>query len=155
MIGRYTFFVAADLPTKSVNVCSMGVMGTRVVRDETLVESIEVRADTQFSLSVPHVYPEDVIGTQFVVDLRQQAGVELSFVTLSNGPTSTEVVINTVGVDPGDYILVIESFDSSSSEGFTLKIDKITIVVIEAVEGQSDTLAYFATELELKSIISG
>ena len=103
-----------------------------------------------------------MIGTQFVVDLRQQVGAELSFVTLANGLTSTEVVINTTGELPGEYTLILESFDSSSSEGFTLKIDTITIIVTqanEAIEAEAEddsyTLSYFVAELELKAIISG
>ena len=85
------------------------------------------------------------------IDLRQQAGLELPFVSLVNGAASTDVVIDTTGVLVGEYTLVLESFDTNSNlPGLTRYADTITIVVTSA-----DTVAYFATELELKAIISG
>jgi hypothetical protein len=49
---------------------------------------------------------------------------------------------------PGEYNLVIESFDSAFKT-LTLKTDTIRIFVTK------NTLAYFVTELEQKAIISG
>ena len=72
--------------------------------------------------------------------------------TLKNGSSSTEVVINTRDVLPGEYSLVLESFDDPY-ETLVLKTDTIKIMI--APKGFSNTLAYFVTNLEQKAIISG
>ena len=63
------------------------------------------------------------------------------------------MAINTTGLTPGEYNLVLESFDSAF-EALALKTDSIKIIVVKP-KGYSDTLAYFITILEQKSIISG
>ena len=57
---------------------------------------------------------------------------------------------------PGEYTLILESFDQNSKfPKLTLKTDIVTIVVIEALQGYLDTIAHFVTDLEPKTIISG
>lgn len=48
--------------------------------------------------------------------------------TLKNGSSSTEVVINTSDVQPGEYNLVLESFDDAYKT-LALHTDTIKIVV--------------------------
>ena len=76
---------------------------------------------------MPHVFC-DGCDFQPEIDLRQKAGCELPFVTLSNGVDSSTVVINAKNVNLGVYNLVLESFDSKGTHK-TLFIDRITIVV--------------------------
>ena len=52
----------------------------------------------------------------------------LSFVTLTIGASSPNVAINTDGVTPGTYILVLESYDSALTT-LVLKTDFVTILV--------------------------
>ena len=40
--GQYTFFVATKVPSVSVTVCSVAVMGTRYVRDDPVPELIQI-----------------------------------------------------------------------------------------------------------------
>ena len=77
---------------------------------------------------MPHVHAEDVIGNQLSIGLRQKAGSVLSFVTLTIGASSTNVAINTDGVKPGTYILMLESYDSALTT-LVLKTDTVTIFV--------------------------
>ena len=77
---------------------------------------------------MPHVHAEDVIGNQLSIGLRQKAGSVLSFVTLTIGASSTNVAINTDGVTPGTYILLLESYDSALTT-LVLKTDTVTIFV--------------------------
>jgi hypothetical protein len=66
-------------------------------------------------------------------------------------------VINTNGVNPGVYTLVLESVDLNSSiQKVALVTNTITIVVKskDFVE-DSFTLAYFVKELEQKTLVSG
>ena len=37
MRGQYVHFVASGVPSESVTICSVGIMGTRYVRDQPLV----------------------------------------------------------------------------------------------------------------------
>ena len=46
------------------------------------------------------------------INLRQKAGSELAFVTVSNGATSADVIIDAMDVPEGKYQLVLESFDT-------------------------------------------
>ena len=77
---------------------------------------------------MPHVYSEYVIGNQLAIDVRQKSGSEFSFVTLYNGSLSSDVLINTSDVLPGEYSLMLESFDRTFKT-LALKTDTIKIVV--------------------------
>ena len=74
--------------------------------------------------------------------------------TLKNSSSSSDVVINTNNVVPGEYNLVLESFDSAYN-ALILMTESIKIVIAPPPEGFSETLAYFVTELKQKSLISG
>jgi len=163
MEGRYTFFVASTLPTSSVTLCAIAVMGTRYLRVQSVVESLEMETGVFSYLTVPHIYSEEEIGNQLAVDLRQQGGAELEFVTFVNGVTSTEVIFDTTDVQIGVYYLVLESYDTSSNVKSTLKTDTVTITVTDTssnvkstlktdtvtipVTGVAPILAYFTEEL--------
>ena len=142
------------MPTVDISICAVAVFGTRYIRDEPLKSSIKIQANSSSVLSVPHVYAEDVIGNQLAIDLRQKNGTELSFVTLKNGVSSTDVTINTTGLIPGEYYVILESFDSTF-KNLALKTDTIKIVVFDMPKGYSDSLAYFVIMLEQKCIFSG
>ena len=63
------------------------------------------------------------------INLRQKAGTELLWVTLEQAsPTLIKIV--PVGVAPGDYTLILQSFDNNGSVKSTLKQDSITITVL-------------------------
>ena len=54
-----------------VSICSIGIMGTKYVRAETLQNSIEVvKGDSQTVLVVPHIYSSVPIGTTLEINLR-------------------------------------------------------------------------------------
>ena len=131
MSGRYTFFVATSVPSDKVSICTIAVFGTRYIRFESLVDTLKIQANDQSVLSVPHVYSEEKIGNQLAIDLRQQADSELPFVSFINRASSTDVVIDTTGVLPGEYTLVLESYDANSDlPELTLKTDIVTIFVV-------------------------
>ena len=94
-----------------------------------------------------HIESAIALPTAQVIDLRQQAGTELSFVTLANGASSTDVILDTLGVAPGTYSIVLQSCDSSSLLQPTLMTDTITIIVEES-------LAYFIEDLESQSLVA-
>ena len=89
------------MPIKEVSICSIVVFGTRYIRKEPLPEIVDVQTSNPSVLIVPHVYAENFIADKLVINLRQKAGSELRFVTLINGATSNEVVIDATDVLPG------------------------------------------------------
>ena len=142
MSGQFTFFFATKVPAKELSLCSVGVFGTSYIRKEPIKSSFEIKTKSKSIINVPHVFEEDAIVNQLKVNLRQKAGYNLPFVTLINGADSTDVVINATNVNPGRYILVLESFDLNNSTlpNLTLKTDTITITVIEADDNSTQEL---------------
>ena len=47
--------------------------------------------------------------------MRQRTGTELNFVSLKNGGSSTEVIIDGNDLTSGDYELILESYDVANS----------------------------------------
>ena len=76
--------------------------------------------------------------------------------TLNNLSSSTVVDINAAGILPGEYTLMLESFDiNSKPPKLSLKTDIATILVIVADSDYLDRLPYFVPDLEQKTLISG
>ena len=75
---------------------------------------------------------------------------------LINRSSSTWVDINAAGVLPGEYTLILESFDRNSKPPkLSLKTDIVTIFVTVADSDYSNGIAYFDLDLEQTTIISG
>ena len=75
---------------------------------------------------------------------------------LINRSSSTWVDINAADVLPGEYKLILESFDRNSKPPkLSLKTDIVTIVVKVADSDYSNGIAYFVPDLERATIISG
>ena len=66
--------------------------------------------------------------------MRQRSGAELTFVTLSNGASSTTITINGSNLALGDYELVLESYDEANTVQSTLKTNRIVISVVNTAE---------------------
>ena len=64
------------------------------------------------------------------INLRQKAGTEILWVTLEQGSSTTRIVIVPTAVAPGDYTLILQSFDNNGSVKSTLKEDFITITIL-------------------------
>ena len=144
MLGTFTHVIAFHVPTVSVTLCDLAVIGTKYIRDEALPDSIEVQADSSVVLIVPHVYAADTIGNVLDIDLRLGDDSEFTSVELSNGADTTEVTIYATGIAPGEHTLKLESFDKNGEVFSALKIDMVTIVVIESIEVDLEsTLATF------------
>ena len=56
------------------SICSLGIMGTRYVRDDPLPERIEVLKDEILTISIQKAYSEFQIGTQIDMKQRQKVG---------------------------------------------------------------------------------
>ena len=78
-----------------------------------------------------NIYSE--FGTTLAISLRQSDGSDLSFVTLSEIEGATEVLIDalTEPLAPGEYMLVLESYNSLSGGKRTLVVDTIIISVVD------------------------
>ena len=106
-------------------------MGTRYLRNSPVSESITVTHQSSETFLVEHIYSEETIGNVLAINLRQKIGTELSFVTFVNGQDSTEVIIESTNISPGDYTLILESFDMNSrgTVAATLATNIVTITI--------------------------
>ena len=68
--------------------------------------------------------------------------------TFVNGSTTTGVVIDTNGVLPGEYNIVLESFNTLSIAKSTLKTETIKLTVLEA-------LPIFSEDLPVQALTIG
>lgn len=103
--------MAHSLPTETITLCDAAVLGTAYVRDESLTDTIEISAGASLSLSVPDVYAEDTIGNILDIDLRLSEDSDFTSVVFTSGTSVTDLFIDTIGMDVGNYTLVLESFD--------------------------------------------
>ena len=96
---------------------------------------------------MPHVHAADTIGNVLAIDLRLSDDSEFTSVELSNGASATEVAIDAIGIAPGEYTLKFESFDKNGGVLSALKIDTITINVIEAADPELNPEPTLSEEL--------
>ena len=84
---------------------------------------------------IDNIYPMHLIGNTLDIKMRQKVGSELPWVTLEQG-NPTHLKINTAGavLAPGDYTLILQSFDNNGSVKSTLKEDLITITILADTE---------------------
>ena len=104
-------------------------MGTEYVRDNSVPSSMSVgQAETEV-IAVDNIVSLFPIGNVLDINLRQKAGTELLWVILEQGSLTTLIKIVPAGVAPGDYTLILQSFDNNGSVKSTLKEESITITV--------------------------
>ena len=139
MLGTFTHVMAYSVPTISVTLCDLAVIGTKYIRDEALPASIEVQADSSVVLIVPHVYAADTIGNVLDIDLRLSGDSEFTSVEFTSEADATKVTIYATGIAPSELTLKLESFDRNGEVFSALKIDTIAIFVIESIEVDPET----------------
>ena len=66
--------------------------------------------------------------------MRQKIGAELSFVSLFNTDSYTEITIDGNSLNEGNFDLFLESFDEANTVHSILKTDKITISVVSPLD---------------------
>lgn len=108
-------------------ICSLGVYGTKYVRDESpaLPQEVSVARGETTTVTVPKIYSAIPIGTLLDINLRS----EHAFVSFVEGTNSTEIVIDSVDLAEGTYELTFESFNRLSIAQSSLKTDTITVIV--------------------------
>ena len=115
----------------TMSICSLGVMGTEYVRDKKPPTTIQLNYMEAYTLSVENIYSKETIGNVLDIQQEQASGSTLSWVTIIQGsPTSV-----TLSPDPkiaaGAYTLKLRSFDNNSGSKSTLKLDEITINLVQ------------------------
>ena len=55
----------------SMELCSIGVMGTQYIRDEILSDTVEIAKEEILYLTIPNIYSALAIGNQLDINLRQ------------------------------------------------------------------------------------
>ena len=78
---------------------------------------------------IAHIYSEFPIGNTLDIKMRQSAGLELEFVSISESADASEIHLDASTVKLGDYTLTLESYDDAGGVYSTLKTDTIVITV--------------------------
>ena len=125
---------ATPLLQKTLSTDIITVYVTDFVRDVSIQSSILVTAGKKAYFNVDHVYASITLPSSLSLDLRQKNGSKLTFVTLTNDASSTDVEIDATYLLPIEYTLVLEAFESEGAfKGLSLKTDTVTILVTKAL----------------------
>ena len=89
-------------------------MGTEYVRTETPPTEITLIQGSTTTIDIPHITSALTIGNTLQMNMRQQVGAELDFISLINNAHSTEITINSNNIALGEYAIVLESFDEAN-----------------------------------------
>ena len=96
--GRYMHIIAdfSHLSGEdySMELCSLGIMGSQYVRDQTLPSTLEISKEDLTYLTVANIYSAMPIGNELNINLRQSEGSELAFVTLTEEADQTIVTLD-------------------------------------------------------------
>ena len=90
-------------------------MGTEYVHSKPPLTEITITKGSTTTINIPHITSALTIGNTLQINMRQRTGTELNFVSLKNGGSSTEVIIDGNDLTSGDYELILESYDVANS----------------------------------------
>ena len=131
--GRYVHIVAdySHLSAATVSICNLGIMGTRYVRDTPIPTDVTLNMSETMTVTVENIYAEIPIANTLIPHVRQAAGLELDWVSISE-PTmvGSEILIDATAQAAGEYKLVLESYDAASPVGSALQTDEIVVVIV-------------------------
>ena len=65
--------------------------------------------------------------------MRQKAANELNFIAISELDSASEILIDASSAQPGDYTIILESYDYAGGVYSTLKTDTISLIVTSAL----------------------
>lgn len=118
-----------------MSMCTLGLMGTRYIRDKSIPTEVNVSAGDSFTLTVPHIYSEVEIGTELAINIRTSSSTET--IIIENQVSSTNVKIDASDLVEGDsFELTLDSYNTLSKVKSTLKKDVILVKVGPATESK-------------------
>ena len=113
MVADMSQQIASAENSDTVTVCSVGVFGTKYIRNgEPLPDTIGVIQGQSKTISVQRITSSFEIATELAIQLRQST--DLSFVSITEGESTSDVVIDASNQTFGEYTLTLESFNSLS-----------------------------------------
>ena len=158
MVADMSQQIASAENSDTVTVCSVGVFGTKYIRNgEPLPDTIEIIQGQSKTISVQRITSSFEIATELAIQLRQST--DLSFVSITEGESTSDVVIDAANQTFGEYTLTLESFNSLSIAQSALKTDTVVIRIIGP--GFADKLGVqvltegIATSWTLPEIVEG
>lgn len=109
-MSEHVGYTSAD----TVSVCSVGVYGTKYVRSSSssVPSSVEITQGESQTITIENISSYWDIGNELAINMRQTTS--LSFVSLTEVTGSTDVLIDTTGLEVGEYTLTLESFNTLS-----------------------------------------
>ena len=133
MVADMSQHVSTAADSDTVSICSVGVYGTKYVRNgDPVTTSIEIVLNQSQTISIERIQPSITIANQQDIKLRQKSN--LGFITITENASFSDVLIDTTGQSIGEYTLILESFDSLSVAQSALKTDTIAIKICHVNE---------------------
>jgi len=120
-----------------MSICSLGVFGTEFVRSTAVPLTVEIVISVPLTFEVEKIaaHASLALGNTLDIMLRQKTGAAFSWVTFTQDTLVTKVnLAPDRSVPPGEYSLVLESFDLAGGVYSTLKTDTITVTVLPPPE---------------------
>ena len=111
-----------------MSLCHLGIMGTQYVRSTQIETKISLMIDNVYSTIVYPIYASIEIGNTLDIHMRQNPSQKLDWVSIFQG-NPTEVRIQPAGLFSGEFLLILESYDSAGGVYSTLKTDQIQLKV--------------------------
>ena len=99
-----------------VTICSLGVIGTRYVRDSNpLPAELNLFPGQTKSYTLPHIYSELEIGTKLAINVREKENLS-NLLTLTNREDSCDLLFDLTNAEPlSSFEIVLESYNTLSS----------------------------------------
>ena len=113
----------------ALNTDTITVTVNRYSRATPAPTDLEVLLGATKTESIVKITPEFPIVNNLDIMMRQQAGTELSWVTFTEDTETQVHFAPDTSVAPGEYTVVLESFDNNSAVKSALKTDTITVTV--------------------------
>ena len=89
-------YTASAVISDTVSVCSLGIFGTKYVRDDSVPTSISIIQGQKKTIRVSKIYSFYQIGNDLSINLRQRS--ELDFVVFIENTSWTDVQIDSTGL---------------------------------------------------------
>ena len=118
-----------------IDLCHVAVMGTEYIRTGSLSSSVAMYSDeASITWTLNAITSKYTIGNTLNIELRQKAGYDASFVTITQGNPHTIVVAPTV-TDTFHGYLYFEStdIDSNAATAAVLKTDLVQFTVLSPI----------------------
>ena len=113
--------------------CQLGIMGSRYIRDEAVPAELTVVVNRflkeTLAIEIPDIYADPLAPISNVLAIRMRQASALPFITVKRYGVKTLIYIENQIAEAGEFQLVLESYDATSTVQSALKTDTINLII--------------------------